>query len=223
MEQPWRVEHRRGTAQALHDLAVSEPLDGRTVIVQEAVAPALVLGSAQDDRMVDRLRLETAGIELARRRSGGGAVLLRPGDHVWVDLLIGSDDPLWELDVERAAWWVGEAWTAALGLGERTGVEIHRHGLSDRGAGRIACFAAVGPGEVTVDGRKALGISQRRTRLGARFQCIAYRDWQPLLLASLMRADAPIPTAVSDALLERVLAPVDPGWDVVEDLVPLLP
>ena len=43
---------------------------------------------------------------------------------------------------------------------------LHQRGVSDRVAGRVACFAALGPGELSVDGRKVLGISQRRTRFG---------------------------------------------------------
>jgi hypothetical protein len=35
----------------------------------------------------------------------------------------------------------------------------------------MVCFAGLGPGEVTVDGAKVVGISQRRTRVGALFQC----------------------------------------------------
>jgi hypothetical protein len=41
------------------------------------------------------------------------------------------------------------------------------------------CFGALGPGEVLIDGRKAVGVSQRRTRAGARFQCIVYDRWNP--------------------------------------------
>ena len=41
------------------------------------------------------------------------------------------------------------------------------------------CFAGIGGGEVIRDGRKVVGISQRRTRAGARFQCALYRHWRP--------------------------------------------
>ena len=48
------------------------------------------------------------------------------------------------------------------------------------------CFAGLGPGEVTVDGRKVVGISQRRTRAWARFQCAALGRWDPAALAELL-------------------------------------
>ena len=192
-ERTWQVVHRAGTAQELHDAAASDPVDGRAVVVQHVAGPALVLGSTQPASDVDTERAATQGIEVARRRSGGGAVLLRPDDHVWVDLVVPSDDPLAEADVERAAWWVGRAWAAALDLDEPGAgrVVVHRHGVSDRAAGRVACFAALGPGEVELDGRKVLGVSQRRTRSGARFQCIAYRTWEPELLLSLLATPDP--------------------------------
>jgi hypothetical protein len=40
------------------------------------------------------------------------------------------------------------------------------------------CFAGRGPGEViTADGRKLLGLSQRRTRNWIRLQCLVHRRW----------------------------------------------
>ena len=60
---------------------------------------------------------------------------------------------------------------------------------------RLVCFAGLGPGEVTVDGRKVVGISQRRTRAGARFQCAALRRWDPGALAALVGVD---PAALED-------------------------
>ena len=139
--------------------------------------PALVLGSTQRDDVVD----PDAAIEVVRRRSGGGVVLLDPGDALWVDIEVPRGDPLWDDDVGRAAWWVGEAFVAALGAGV-----VHR-GPLERGAwGELVCFAGLGPGEVTIDGAKAVGISQRRTRAGARFQCAVHRRWDPDRLASLL-------------------------------------
>lgn len=228
MQRAWRLEHRRGSAAELHERAASDHVEGRTVVVQEVTGPALVIGSTQDVGGVAVDRLVESGIELVRRRSGGGAVLLRPEDHVWVDLVVGAEDPLAEADVERATWWVGAAWAAALVpaaadpqvRAPRADVHVRRRGLSDRDAGRVACFAAVGPGEVVVDGRKVLGISQRRTRTGTRFQCVAYRVWDPELLGSLLVGPPP---SVGVALAQRAAAAVGPRWSVVEDLLPVLP
>jgi hypothetical protein len=56
-----------------------------------------------------------------------------------------------------------------------------RSALSD-----VVCFAGLGPGEVTIGGRKAVGISQRRTREAARFQCVAYERWDPAPLCAAL-------------------------------------
>ena len=48
------------------------------------------------------------------------------------------------------------------------------------------CFGGLGPGEVTVGGRKVVGISQRRTRAGAVFQCAALVTWDPTPLLDLL-------------------------------------
>ena len=48
------------------------------------------------------------------------------------------------------------------------------------------CFAGVGPGEVLVGGRKVVGISQRRTRAGARFHCAALRAWDARALLAVL-------------------------------------
>jgi lipoate-protein ligase A len=54
---------------------------------------------------------------------------------------------------------------------------------------RHVCFAGVGPGEVTVDDRKVVGIAQRRTRAGSLFQCAALLRWDPVRMASLVGLD----------------------------------
>ncbi len=213
------MEHRSGSAQELHDAPVDA--GGRRVVVHRVAGPALVLGSTQDRSVVDADVAAAAGVEVARRRSGGGAVLLVPGAHVWVDVFVPADDPLWDHDVCRASWWLGEAWVAALGGGD-----VHRSGVTDRAAARVACFAAVGPGEVARSGAKVLGISQRRTRLGARFQCVAYRSWDGRDLLGLLHLsdlDPLVRSRVTVALLDRTAAAVEPGWGVVEDLLPHLP
>ena len=175
----WRVEEATGAAADLHRRDLTAPLH-RMVRVNQVERPALVLGSAQPWEAADAEACAAAGIDVARRRSGGGAVLLDPGD-VWVDVELPRADLLWDDDVVRSSWWLGEAWAAAMGRGE-----VHRGGLLATAWSSLVCFAGVGPGEVTVDGAKAVGISQRRTRAGARFQCAVHRRWDPDRLASLL-------------------------------------
>lgn len=210
-----------GTASELHALDV--PTGRRILRVNEVTAAAVVLGSAQDEDDLDPVALARSGRQLVRRRSGGGAVTLGPGSQVWVDVVVPAGDPLWDDDVCRASWWLGDAWVASFeAAGSRAdgGWSVHRGRVTDRGASRVACFAAVGPGEVLDGTAKVLGISQRRTRDWARFQCVAYRTWDARDLVDLL-ASAATTAQVVDGL-DRV-GTLPPGWDVVEDLLPQMP
>ena len=189
-EGSWVVEHVRGSAAALHGLDPLAGGRGRRVVVLEVDRPALVLGSTQPEAVVDGGALTSAGVELVRRRSGGGAVLLVPGDSLWVDVVLPRGDPLWDDDVGRATWWLGRTWAAALGdLGLPTAV--HEAGLVRTRWSPLVCFAGWGPGEVGVGGRKAVGVASRRSRPGARFQCGLGRTWDPGPLLDLLALDPP--------------------------------
>ena len=112
--------------------------------------------------------------------SGGGAVLVGAGETAWVDVIVPAGDPLWDDDVGRAARWLGEAWRRAGGARRGAAPRCTRGALACGPLGRLVCFATVGAGEVTTaDRRKVVGISQRRTRSAARFQCAAYTRWDP--------------------------------------------
>jgi lipoate---protein ligase len=195
----WPVRRRRGDAASLHAEPVP-PGAARAAWVLEASAPALVLGSTQGDDVVDRAAAASRGLAVVRRRSGGGVVLVDPATTAWVDVIVPAGDPLWDDDVGRAAWWVGRAWQAALAdLGVAPTV-VHEGALACGPLGRLVCFAAVGAGEVTTpDRRKLVGVSQRRTREAARFQCAAYAEWRPGPLVDLLRLDADGARAVESA------------------------
>jgi lipoate-protein ligase A len=169
-----------------HARPLPEPV-GREVWCCAATGPALVLGSAQRDGVVDRAACAAAGVDVVRRRSGGGAVLVEPALLLWVDVLLPAGDPLWDHDVGRAFHWVGDTWAAALADQGRT-VAVHRGGLQRSRWSDLVCFAGLGPGEVTdAVGTKVVGISQRRTRAGARFQCAALlAPWDPQPLLRLL-------------------------------------
>jgi lipoate-protein ligase A len=198
----WELRRLGGRAADLH----AEPLPespARAVWVLEATSPALVLGSTQSEELVDGDAAAAAGIEVARRRSGGGVVLVVPGEIAWVDVILPVGDPLWDDDVGHAARWLGRTWQAALADLGVAPTEVHEGPLACGPLGRLVCFATVATGEVTVPGgdgpRKVVGISQRRTRDAARFQCAAYRRWDPEPLVRLMRLDETGRTALVDA------------------------
>ncbi len=162
---------------------------GRLVRVLEASEPALVLGSAQRHSDVDAAAARRAGVEVVRRRSGGGAVLVGPGQVLWVDLAIRAGDPLWDQDVSRAAWWVGDAWAAAIDAASLGPCTVWKSAMkASRWSGRI-CFAGIGPGEVLVSDQKVVGLSQRRTRHAALFQTAALLTWEPTSMVGLLDLD----------------------------------
>jgi lipoate---protein ligase len=153
----------------------------RAVRIVDVTAPALVLGSTQPAVASD-------DVDVVRRRSGGGAVLVRPGEVAWVDVLVPSGDPLWEDDIGRSFHWLGTAWVDALASLGVNGV-MHTGAMVCTPWCRQVCFAGIGSGEVTVDGRKVVGLSQRRTRAGALFHCAALLRWDPAEIVRLLDLD----------------------------------
>ena len=78
-------------------------------------SPALVIGSTQPDSDVDASAARAAGLDVVRRRSGGGAVLVEAAGLAWVDVEVPAADLIWAADVGQAFCWLGQAWVEALG------------------------------------------------------------------------------------------------------------
>ncbi len=207
----WDVRSSTGTAADLHHREIPEQVK-RLVWTHQIQRRALVLGSTQASTEARPSEdLDAAGIEVLRRRSGGGAVLVQPYD-TWIDVLIGNDDPLWDHDVSRAFLWIGGVWQRALAKLGVTPTLVHSGPMKNKEWGRHLCFAGLGPGEVSgVNGRKIVGLSQRRTRTVARFQTMVpyatdLSDTARLLTpaavpSGLDPADTPIGIAIDAAVL----------------------
>ena len=114
---------------------------------------ALVLGSSQSEDLVDAEVLRRRGLDLVKRQSGGGAVLVVPESVVWIDVFIPRDDPLWEDDVGKSALWLGKAWQATL-FEFGISAEIHQGPYQPGEWCELICFAGRAAGEVFVDGKK---------------------------------------------------------------------
>lgn len=218
----WIVERHSGHASHLHFL-VDPELPRRTVRVMEVVQPALVLGSSQVDGVVDEAQVARAGVEIVRRRSGGGAVLLVPGHQIWVDLLVPAGDPLWDDDVVGAAKWAGEAWASALDRLDHGPARVHVGGLVKSAWSALVCFSGMGPGEVTVSGRKVVGLSQRRSRSWIRIQTTTFLRWNPRDLADLLALSAPDRDLVSEVLAAGAAAVQAKPEDLLASLLASLP
>jgi lipoate-protein ligase A len=187
---------------------------GRIAVAREVAEPTLVLGSTQSPELVDAATMRERGVGLARRRGGGGAVFLGPGEQLWLDVWIPRDDPLWAPDVSAAAEWVGVWWTEALAGREQHGFDVHRGRSVPGDFGDLVCFAGRGPGEVFEGGRKLVGLSQWRPREGALFSSCAYLRWDPAPLVGLLDV-----AAETRADLGRQLRPVAAGLAELGPLV----
>jgi lipoate-protein ligase A len=226
----WRVEEEWEKGAELHarSAALCSPgaWSGRPSRLVRLLNPtdrAVILGSSQPESDIDLPKAAALGIEVGRRRTGGGAVLVGPGLQRWVDVFLPAGDPLWEADIGRAFWWLGALWVRALAEVGVEGGEVWRGGLVRTPWSARVCFAGVGPGEVTFGGRKVVGMSQRRTRHGALFQCALPIVWDPapllevMTLSALSRAEAY--AAVADAAMG---VGIDAAAEAVRSLVRLL-
>lgn len=214
----WRVERRRGSASELLAYPWDQAVEP-TIAMLDVVAPALVLGSTQSPDVVDRTRAEKSGVELTRRLSGGGAVLVEPARLAWVEVVVPSDHPRSERDVGRAAWWLGEAWADALDEVGVQGGDVHTGAMARTPWSSLVCFAGMGAGEVSVGGRKVVGISQRRVRAGTLFQCAALLDWNPAATLDLLVLDDADRGEADDFLRDHASGLDVPGAPLEEALV----
>lgn len=184
----------------------------RAVHVLEPSTRCVALGSAQSDDVIDPVALARSGRVVTRRRSGGGLVVMNPGEILWVDVTIASTDRLWSDDVGVAFAWLGECWRRALvAAGERPAsgeYTVHEGAMVGRELGRLICFAGAGSGEVMDGAAKVVGMSQRRTRDWARFQCLVHAAFDPQESVELVSDAALEGLAAGGVVLDR---PADPG------------
>ena len=205
----WQRHDWRGTAADFHSF---EPPARRGVWSCSVESPALILGSSQLPDVVSIACAQERGIEVVRRRSGGGVVFVHPDDSVWIDVTIPRNDDLWVDDVAGSMLWLGDVFVDA--LSPWVDGSVYRGAFDAGSSGRDVCFASTSPGEVFVDGAKVVGISQRRTRDGARFQCVVYRRWAPTEWCPCLSGE----TARSSTLALRV-ATVDAAADDIVSAV----
>lgn len=222
----WHVEHSTGPADDFHRRnpdADPDRIDQHRLWVHTTPTPALILGSTQPDELVRHDRARTDGIEVGRRRSGGGLVFLDPATDCWIDAIVPTGSPLWDDDVGRAFHWLGAAWVDvlddALGAsgpallhrgGPRTGAAIGATPGPERSGPRrpakpVWCFADLGHGEVTIGGAKVVGLSQRRTRHSARLQALVLGRWPGRSLLPYIDLE------VARAITDPSVVTLDPG------------
>jgi hypothetical protein len=103
-------------------------------------------------------------------------------------------------------------------------------GRSEPGAfGDLVCFAGRGPGEVFLNDRKIVGLSQWRSREGALFSSCAYAEWDVGPLLDLLSFDDPARSELAAELRDVAVGigalslPVTALGDVRDRLVGVFP
>lgn len=177
---------------ALFDVDAIRQLSTLTIGVMSVQRATVVLGSRQRIDALDEAVLHRDGVDLRRRRGGGGAVLLRPED-CWVELWLPSSAREMDPDVRATAYAVGEWWRSALAA---VGLcaDMHSGDIEHPDEAAVACFAGLGPGELSVGGRKLLGLSQWRAREGVLASCVVPFRPPADLTKYLSALAAPTPT-----------------------------
>ncbi len=199
----------QGPAGAFHGRDLPTPSPGVLDVWAVSVSDATIVAGSTQRNALDEGRATAAGLATARRRSGGGVVLVEPVHTVWLDVVVARGDGRVSDDVGRSFDWIGGVLAAAVRSG---GVEVsaHRGSGSWDSLGRLVCFAGIGPGEsLDSGGRKVVGLSQRRTREQVRFQTVAYRQVPvEATLAALRDEEFPDGRAAAAAELARRTGPL---------------
>ncbi len=177
-----------GSVAEVHGAAFADVI-AREVWFVEPTDAAVVLGSTQPLTSLDLGEVARRGLGVVRRRSGGGAVVVEPTSSFWFDVWLPTGDPAFDHDIGRSADWLGDVVVDALATLGVDGVVVRAGDVvrdsPERAWASLVCFGATGAGEVLVQGRKAVGISQRRTRAGARFQVVIPGAFDPQATAAL--------------------------------------
>ncbi len=180
---------QRGSVGDLHalDPFAGAPITEPVVWWCRPTDDAIVLGSRQTTEVLDVDACRRSGLAIVRRRSGGGAVVMRRADVVWIDVVMPTGTVT--DDVRGSMAWIGERWRSVLQPLVDRRLTVHDGGMRHTLWSDLVCFAGVGPGEVLVDGDKLVGLSQRRTRTGIRAQALIYRapaePYRPILAGEL--------------------------------------
>lgn len=171
--------------QAWNEAVLDEPVQAPQLRFWRYAQPGIVLGASQSSLLP---QVAAPGLETVVRGSGGSAVLAGPW-MLSVSAVLPAEHACARGGPMPAYEWLGRHCASAM---RELGVGLARATPDKRDAGdlRWACFAGLSPWEVTVDGRKLVGLAQRRRRQGvlvAAGVLLDTPDW-PLLCRALGRS-----------------------------------
>ncbi len=191
------------TVEALHhrDVQFSSSI---SLVWCEPTDSAVVLGSAQSREIVDERAATRRGLSIVQRRSGGAALIVSPTNMLWCDILVPRSSYHFVDDLARSFHGIGTMFSRALHRVGITDIDVYTGQYVQPPWGHLGCFIGRGPGECFHRGRKVVGISQKRTRSGAWFQCaVILRGCESLLGGVLVRE-----TAEREAFIQALRASV---------------
>jgi len=187
-----------------------------TVWWHSTTRETLILGPRQADETA-----RATVVDVVRRQSGGTAVLARPG-VLGLDVVLPRSHPLIRADVVESYRWLGEVWLDAL---RRLDVNGHLVSIAEARSApvppplvRKACFGSLSPYEVTVEGRKLVGLAQVRRTAGILLQSGIHLTYDAGRLAALLApGDPDLPELLSQAGVGlNELSPAAGGQDTMD-------
>ncbi len=174
----WRIETKYTETALAHEASLKD-WETPTIWLIEPKDTCLVLGRSEREKPYLNFEyIRENNLNLTTRQSGGGAVLVDPQDILWVDVFIPKDSQFWEDDIAKASIRIGNAWKAAL-KEVKVSSSVYKGKFLRSELSDLVCFAGKGPGEIFREDKKMLGISQRRSKFGTRFQCALIIEWNP--------------------------------------------
>jgi lipoate-protein ligase A len=221
LSEVWRLivsEPAEGPENMAVDEAILEQVGERaappTLRFYEWRSPWVSLGSGQPASDLDRAALETRGWGVLRRASGGTGVLHQ--HQLGYALVLPTSHPIWRGDLITSYEHLAKplrAALAALGIeAEPASATLRAQAKSSAPAlAERSCFAALGPFELLVGGKKVIGNSQVRRRSASTQHGVIQLTGNQSALVDVLAGASPVERrALADYLTQRA-GPVSDG------------
>lgn len=180
----WLSQQNIGSVNDLHSYTCDK--SQLLAILNRPTSDSIVLGSSQSMTLLDSEKIKKTQIEICKRKTGGGLVYIDKVHDIWIDIYIPTTSSLYEINISKSFNWLGNTWIETLTELNRQlepNLQIVKTKSKTDELSSLVCFAGLNHGEVLYCDRKVVGISQRRNKELAKFQCqLTYNDpYFPLL------------------------------------------
>ena len=200
----------------LYDYDTLRTIPESTAFVVRVAEPVLVLGGGQRDDVLHDDVDEHCMVR--RRRGGGGAVLVQP-DDLWVDWWLPRPDSRLSTEIPRNALLAAEWWYRSLVRVVESVPKIYGGPLNVARELKDVCFAGAGPGELFIDDRKVLGVTQWNVREGCFLSTLIPAWPQNPIRDALRVVPDDLDTALSNVTTARELGILGLAEDLIDDAI----